>query len=152
MFRAYRYAADYVGFQGKDLIPGKTLVEVVDEAEKAKEQEKSKEEENGDSEQTNYGDPYRPVRGFVTQWTPTAHIGRVRAHQTREGNSAARRIVGLSGRAHRNPEPGILGSSWNMKDRGPSMTAMSRSLAEPLGSCNKLRTGSKASWQELPSA
>ncbi|MDZ4779932.1 MAG: aryl-sulfate sulfotransferase [Planctomycetia bacterium] len=50
VFRAYRYAADYVGFQGKDLTPGKTLVEIVDEAEKAKEQAKDKEAEKKDGQ------------------------------------------------------------------------------------------------------
>ncbi len=36
MFRVYRYAVDYPAFAGKDLTPGKTLVEIVDEEEKAK--------------------------------------------------------------------------------------------------------------------
>jgi hypothetical protein len=36
VFRAYRYAVDYPAFAGKDLTPGKTLVELVDEEEKAK--------------------------------------------------------------------------------------------------------------------
>lgn len=45
VFRAYRYAADYVGFAGKDMTPGKTLVEIVEEAEKEKEKQKAKEEE-----------------------------------------------------------------------------------------------------------
>jgi hypothetical protein len=36
VFRAYRYATDYAAFAGKDLTPGKTLVEIVDEEEQAK--------------------------------------------------------------------------------------------------------------------
>lgn len=36
VFRVYRYAIDYPAFAGKDLTPGKTLVEIVDEEEKAK--------------------------------------------------------------------------------------------------------------------
>ena len=36
VFRVYRYAADFPGLAGRDLTPGKTLVEIVDEQEKAK--------------------------------------------------------------------------------------------------------------------
>jgi hypothetical protein len=40
VFRAYRYGADYVGFKGHDMTPGKTLVEIIDEQELAKAKEK----------------------------------------------------------------------------------------------------------------
>jgi hypothetical protein len=39
VFRVYRYAADYPGLAGRDLTPGKTLVEIIDEQEKAKSQD-----------------------------------------------------------------------------------------------------------------
>jgi hypothetical protein len=73
VFRVYRYATNYVGFRGKDLTPGKTLVELVDEAEKEKEkakaQEKGKQAE-GDREkkqQQGQGNEAKPPQAGTPQ-------------------------------------------------------------------------------------
>jgi hypothetical protein len=52
VFRVYRYAADYPGLAGRDLTPGKTLVEIVDEQEKAKSQDADDKKDSAETANT----------------------------------------------------------------------------------------------------
>jgi hypothetical protein len=52
VFRVYRYGADYPGLAGRDLAPGKTLVEIVEEQEKAKSQDNGDKKDSADTAKT----------------------------------------------------------------------------------------------------